>query len=553
MKIISLCISAVMAFCSFYFTAFFDLFKGISTAEITVDTSETGNTIPNVVDNINIWHMGTAFFNPQRNEKYDIFEFVKYIQLMQCTGGTIDRDLFKNPEDRTTFTDYKFDTLIENCKGILTLGAKPHLKLGGVPIKFTSDYQLGGFDMNVYPPDDYNVYYDYIKAIAEALVEEFGVEEVRTWRFGCMTEYENEAWFKAKSGDPEESAKAYCKLYDYTVQALIDVLGNDVFVGAHSMTVTEGLWDEEIFIRHVAEGTNYANGGKGTRICFLSGSFYDSCPGEFTSGYTLPETIDYLKKTAEKYGLCNLIYGIDEGRILSGNSSGSVGSELLNRTTGFTWQAAYDARLFTQAINSGADYFSSWGFLSGGIFSGYPTISYHVAENLAKFEGCKILSAKQKELKTGIRVEIGNLVAVDEETGIIRAMVYNFKNETDFNKKADITLNIPAEDGKKFKVTQYLINDDCNYFDEWQEDRKTYNITDDCFSWSPDDPCIDNTTTLSDPEAIELYQTKLRNKYEACADLSPTVSEAVASEDVLSLNIMLDASNVVFFEIEEIK
>lgn len=553
MKIISIFMSCIMTFFSFYFYAFFDLFKGISTAEITVDTSETGATIPNVVDNINIWHMGTSFHNAEKNEKYDVFEFVKYIQLMQCTGGTADRDLFVDPEDRTTYTDYKFDALIENCKGILALGAKPHLKLGGVPIKFTSDYQLGGFDMNVYPPDDYNVYYDYIKAITEALVEEFGAEEVRTWRFGCMTEYENEAWFKAKSGDPKESAEAYCKLYDYTVQALIDVLGNDVFVGAHSMTVTEGLWDEEIFIRHVAEGTNYANGEKGTKICFLSASFYDSKPGEFTSGYTLPETIDYLKKTAEKYGLSNLIYGIDEGRILSGNSSGSVGNELLNRTTGYTWQAAYDARLFAQTINSGADYFSSWNFLTDGNLSGYPTISYHVAQNLAKFEGCKILSAEQKELKTGIKVEIGNLVAVDEETGLIRAMIYNFKNDTGFNKKADVTLNIPAEDGKKFKVTQYLINDDCNFFDEWQEDRKTYNITDDCFSWSPDDPCIDNITTLSDPEAIEIYQTKLRDKYEECAVLSPTVTEAAANEGVLSLNVMLDASNVVFFEIEEIK
>lgn len=553
MRLISLCMSAVIAFCSFYFTAFFDLFKGISTAEITVDTSETGDTLPNVVDNINLWHMGTSFFGAQKNEKYDVFEFVKYVQLMQCTGGTADRDLFENPEDRTTFTDYKFDVLIENCRGILAVGAKPHLKLGGVPIKFTSDYQLGGFDMNVYPPDDYNVYYDYIKAITQALADEFGVEEVRTWRFGCMTEYENRDWFMAKSGDPEESAEAYCKLYDYTVHALIDVLGNDVFVGAHSMTVTEGLWDEEIFIRHVAEGTNYANGGKGTRICFLSASFYDSNPGKYTDGYTLPETIDYIKSTAEKYGLDNLIYGIDEGRILSGNTSGNDSDQLLNRTTGYTWQAAYDARLFLQTINSGADYFSSWGFLTNGNLDGYPTISYHVAENLAKFEGCKVLQSDTKALKTGLKVEIGNLVAVDEESGTIRAMVYNFKNDPDFRKKADITINIPAEDGKKFRVTQYLINDDCNFFDEWQEDRKTYNITDDCFSWSPDDPCIDNITTLSDQQAIEIYKTKLRDKYEKCAKHSPVVTESVANDGVLSLNTMLDASNVVFFEIEAIK
>ncbi len=543
---------AVATALSFFFSSFPALFSKTSTAVIDVDTSSVGTVIPNVVDNINIWHMGTSFYYAERNEENDVFEFVRYVQLMQCTGGTPDRDLFEDPYDTSTLTDYKFDTLIENCRGILNLGAKPHLKLGGVPLKFTSDYTFGGFGMNPYPPDDFEAYYAYIKAIAQALVEEFGIEEVRTWRFGVMTEYENEAWFMAKSGLPEDSAVAYCKLYDYTVQALIDVIGEDVFVGAHSMTVTEGLWDEEIFIRHVAEGTNYANGKKGSRICFLSGSFYDSEPGKFTEGNTLPETIGYLKDKAEKYGLEGLIFGIDEGRILTGTTKGADDNQLLNRTVGYTWQAAYDARIFTQTILAGGDYFSSWNFLTNGNLDGYPIISYHVAKNIAKFENCRILSADTMSLKTSLKVEIGNLVAKDEETGLIRAMVYNFKNDVDYKGKADVTVNIPAEDGKKYKVTQYLINDDCNYFDEWQEDRKIYNITDDCFAWSPDDPLLDNPTTLADPDARDLYYKNLRDKYKECAVLTPTEYEVTASEGKLSLNVMLEASNVVFFEIEEI-
>ena len=552
MKILSFIMSAITAIC-FFFSSFPALFQKTSTAVIDVDTSSSGDVIPNVVDNINVWHMGTQFYNAQRNEENDVFEFVKYVQLMQCTGGTPDRDLFVDPYDTSTLTDYKFDSLIENCRGILNLGAKPHLKLGGVPLKFTKDFEMGDFDMNVYPPDDFNAYYTYIRAIAQALVDEFGIQEVKTWRFGVMTEYENAQWFQAKSGLPEDAAEAYCKLYDYTVQALIDVIGEDVFVGAHSMTVTEGLWDEEIFIRHVAEGTNYANGKKGSHICFLSASFYDSTPGEFTSGYTLPETISYLKTKAEKYGLKDLVFGIDEGRILSGTVSGADDSQLFNRTVGFTWQAAYDARIFAQTIRAGGDYFSSWNFLTNGNLDGYPIISYHVAENIARFEGMKILSTDTMAVKTSLKTEIGNLVAIDEETGNLRAMVYNFKNNLDYKGKADITLNIPAEDGKKYKVTRYLINDDCNYFDEWQEDRKKYNITDDCFAWSPDDPMIDSGTTLRDPESREIYYTQLREKYKEYAVLTPTEFEASAEEGKLSLDVILEASNVVFYEIEEIK
>ncbi len=125
--------------------------------------------------------------------------------------------------------------------------------------------------------------------------------------------------------------------------------------------------------------------GTGTHISFLSASFYDSKPGEYTSGKTLPETIAFIKICAEENGLNDLIYGVDEGRLLCGNSAGTDDNQLLSRTVGYTWQAAYDARIFSQMINAGGDYFSSWDFLSGGLFEGIPTVSYHVASNISRF------------------------------------------------------------------------------------------------------------------------------------------------------------------------
>lgn len=63
--------------------------------------------------------------------------------------------------------------------------------------------------------------------------------------------------------------------------------------------------------------------GTGTHISFLSASFYDSKPGKYTSGMTLPETIAFIKNCAEENGLNDLIYGVDEGRLLCGNSAGT--------------------------------------------------------------------------------------------------------------------------------------------------------------------------------------------------------------------------------------
>lgn len=535
-----------------FFSSLCPLFSGISSVRYVVNAGRLGDEIPNIVDNVNVWNMGTAFYDPQIKSDYDVTEFVKYIQLMQCTGGTPERDLFKNPYDTSTFTDYDFEPLIKNCRGILKLGAKPHLKLGGVPIKFTSDYVIGGdFSMNIYPPDDYEQYYTYIKAITQALVDEFGIDEVRSWRFGCMTEYENGGWFQAKSGEPKDSMIAYCKLYDYTVQALIDVLGEDITVGAHSMTVTEGLWDEAEFIKHVAKGTNYATGKKGTKISFLSASFYDTTPGKYTDGKTLPETIKYLKKYAKRYGLNNLFYGVDEGRILRGLNSGKNDDQLWMRITGYTWQAAYDARLFTQGINSGLDYFSSWGFLSDGLFEGNPTVSYHVASNIAKLAESRKADVTKAVVKAGRGVESECLAGWNEETGTLRLMTYNFKNDINYSGKLNVSLKVKVPQIKKDEVTvvKYVVSDDCNYFDEFLEDRKTYGITDDCFSWSPDDPTLDDTTTLCDENARNIYLNELKAKYADCSKLVPVYTTATVKNGVIKLNDTLDASNVVFYEI----
>ncbi len=541
--------TAIITAIAMFFGSLPLLFSGVSTYNYKIDVSSLEDEIPNIVDNINVWDMGTMFYNAKNSEKYDIYKFVEYVQLMQCTGGTPERDLFKDPYDTSVLDDYDFTRLIKNCQGILNLGAKPHLKLGGVPIKYTSGYTMGGFDMNPYPPDDYNVYYNYIKAMAQALVDEFGVDEVKTWRFGCMTEYENKDWFYAKDETPESSEIAYCKLYDYTVQALIDVIGKDVFVGAHCMGVTEGLWDERNFLKHCGTGTNYATGEKGSRICFVSASFYDSCPGKYTSGFTVPELMKHLKKAADKYGLTDVIFGIDEGRILSGTASGKDSDALTTRVTGYTWQAAYDARVFKQAIDSGMDYFSSWNFLTKDGFGGLPTVSYHVADNIYKFAGGRQAKVTKTHMNAGIKIESDCLASWNDNEQTLRLMAYNFKNSLSYDKDMNVSfnINVPQLDGKTVTVTKYLVSDDCNFFDEWMQDRKTYGIGDECFSWSPDSATVDSN--FCDERAKNIYFNELRDKYEECAVLAPVTETAVVENGTLILNETIQAGNVIFYEI----
>ena len=119
--------------------------------------------------------MGNSFVNPTVEfSDYNEFRFVKWVQLMNCSGGSETRDLFKRPSDKTNKADYNFDLLIRNCEGILELGAKPYLKLGAVPLKLTTEPKLNSSGFNIYPPDSYDHYYLYIKALVESLVKEFG-------------------------------------------------------------------------------------------------------------------------------------------------------------------------------------------------------------------------------------------------------------------------------------------------------------------------------------------------------------------------------------------
>lgn len=546
--------SAILAaIIAFFGTLSANITDRINNYEFTVDASQCGDVLANPASNVNIWSIdGNPFVNQKNNEEYDIFDFVNYVQFMQCTGGNAERDLFLDPLDKTVLDDYDFTVLIDNCRGVLELGAKPMLKLGSVPLKYSAKANTDAeFSTNIYPPDDYNVYYNYIAAICQALVDEFGRDEVLTWRFGVMTEYENASWFMANSGDPDESAAEFCKLYDYTVAALIDVIGEDVFVGAHSMTVTEGLWDEAKFIRHCAEGTNYKTGKKGSRICYLSASFYDSTPGDFTDGKTLAETIDFLRSTAESYGLNDLIYGIDEGRILCGNTSGKDSDQLLSRTCGFTYQAAYDARMYRTMFMNDINYFSSWYYLSNGLLDGNPTLSYYVARNAAKFGGAKLAKTEKTRRGWVPKAEVEAVSAFNSETNTLHIMAYNFKNKVDYKAPADLELTVkaPQFDGKNVKITAYVIDDDCNWFDEWQQDRITYGIDDECFGWSPDDPIVDNPTTLQNPEAREIYFRELKPKYYECSKLVPAQETVTVQNGEISLGITLDPNAVVFYEI----
>lgn len=138
-----------------------------------LDLAQRGEKIANKVSDVNVWMFQSSCLNGWEAGYFrENLPFVERIQFMQATGGSAGRDLFLDPADAAERGGYKFDDLIAACRNALAQGVKPMIKTGNVPVKFSSRHTPGVFGVNLYPPDDYNEYYEYIRAVAGSLAAE---------------------------------------------------------------------------------------------------------------------------------------------------------------------------------------------------------------------------------------------------------------------------------------------------------------------------------------------------------------------------------------------
>ncbi|MCL2775560.1 MAG: hypothetical protein FWD71_19780 [Oscillospiraceae bacterium] len=534
-----------------------------------IDTAVRGAPLGNKVSNINIWSAENIDMTIRPSPLADIRNFVETIQITDATGGNPQRDLFRDPLDRTTMTDYDFSKLFTACRAILSLGLKPYIKTGSVPFKFTTgavaDLRYG---INNRPPDDYAAYYRYIRDITAALAEEFGREEVRSWRYSVLTEYESIEWFYTPDKNPERSMQAYFALYDTTVAALQDVLGEEVCVGAHAMGDLHNhnkLWNPTLLIEHCASGKNNYTGRVGTRMCFLTISSYEwpMCKGSVRD---LGQLFAPFKAMAEKYDM-RLSYGVDESRIGVTESGGSLPNSMRfhpsNHIVGHTYQAAYDAQLIKQLVDYDIDYCSAWGYTSahgvsckGDAPDCYPNVSFHVANEYHKMcRGnrmpvkmvCQGTDALREET---CQTKIDVLASADDK--YVYIMAFNFGNSLEYNAAIDFAFDIdlPELEGQTLEITRRIIGDNANFFPEWLRDRERYGILDDCFLRSPESAALDASNTLKRGWARSLYFSKLRDKYVEISKLAPETYTEIVAERHLSLRTTLSANNVVFYMVK---
>ncbi|PWM47723.1 MAG: hypothetical protein DBX47_00130 [Clostridiales bacterium] len=473
------------------------------------------------------------------------YPFIEYMQFMTATGGNANYDLFDDPLNRDVTNDYNFTRLLSNLRRAVDKGAVPWVKTGVVPLKLSENPKLGTFGVNIREPYDYNLYYDYIKAMAQAIIDEFGAEEVSKWRWGVFTEFNNPDWFIPNDG--KDAIVEFCKIYDYTVKALEDVLGKDIFVGAH------GLFSIDNFIIHCGTGTNYATGEIGSHIDYIADSYYTQTP-TVGAGYLPHKKLAHMRDVAQSVGLTNIVYGIDEGRILDGTDK----KPLTDRKVGYSIQAANDAYFLHDFIDNDLDYFSSWSYSSTGLFGGIDTVSLHVANCFNKMVGSNRVTVNPSYHTTNKTYEHNNAFsAFNTDTNTLSVMAYHYyegayaaryKNTENMR----FTINIPQLEGN-VKITKYVINDSSNFFDDWVADWKELGIdsdsaADDVFDWSKDSAQCQTTQCIKDPKIYQEFLNRVP-EYTEAAKLIPITEMATVVDGKITLSHTTSGQEVVFFTI----
>lgn len=512
----------------------------------TFDALNQGETVKNTGTDINFWDTSPWQNAKPANYYASYFPFVERVQIMAAIGGNDARDLFVDPQNFNTKTDYDFTKLNTACQNIVDQGLKPMISLSWVPQKLSSDPTLGVFGTNKRPPSDYNDWYNYVSACLQSLIAQFGTTEVSSWSWCVGVEFESRDWFY--DGNSSGTTKvAFFKLYDYAVAALEAELGtNNVFVGAHSMTVSPGDWNELEFIDHCVSGTNYNTGGLGTQLDFYQISYYDSKANGFDETSFLNHS-NFIKSYLNSMGLNNLPFGIGEGRVLNGWDN----KPLIPREVLHPIQGSMDAKKIILMIENDIDWVSHWG-CEASTSGGKPInlVGANAYQLAHKMTGGKVLGKSKIGWTTYFDNEVEGIAAYDETKNKLTVMVYN--NNGDRNAITSETvhlkfINIDYATGTSVEMKSWVLDaNNGNFWDEWYLAQTQNGLSDADFSWSR--YSIGNMGS----NALSLWNTN-KSQYQPLSMMDSTLTTATLSNNTLEFDITLAHHGVTVYEISNVK
>jgi len=403
---------------------------------ITIDTDKVVGEIYNLWD-VRVINVPELWGEPGFAEMMQATsKHANYIVNVRSLGGTHSGacEWFKGvDEDGEPITD--FAPFIEYMKAQKRVGFTPWIILDNVPWGMAKS-QERHFYGQCHPPEDFDLWFKYVRDFVQALVDEFGLEEVSTWRFRVGTE--PDLYPKHWAGTKEE----YFKHYDYTVAAVESVIAEprigpgNTLMWSGAQKSKKGRWGFEI-LRHCAEGTNYYTGETGTRIEFFAHSVYAWNPKPFNFEKGMKKSRQELAKYPQlehvllevhEYG--ELMECLSKGDALS-NTEFFVG--LYAHTVDIAYQ--YDVRrVYNWDHHLGMVY--TWEQITPGLFQPWTKVM-DCLEEIKDGERVQVKKGAQKEIKYG---------AISAwKDGALYVLAYSHHDNANQPFENDITLTLAGE------------------------------------------------------------------------------------------------------------
>jgi xylan 1,4-beta-xylosidase len=189
--------------------------QGIET--VAIDATAQGRPFPHFWEQM--FGSGRAALSMRDSYRYDMravkkitgFRYVRFHAILHDELGVYDEDAQGHPLYNFSYIDQIYDGLLAN-------GVRPFVEISFTPRKMATrlDYHAFWYKQIVAPPD-YAKWDPMMTALAQHLVERYGIDEVSQWYFEVWNEPNIDFW----TGRPAQ--ETYFELYDHTARALRSV------------------------------------------------------------------------------------------------------------------------------------------------------------------------------------------------------------------------------------------------------------------------------------------------------------------------------------------
>lgn len=458
-----------------------------------------------------------------------IKDYVKDYNLVRVLGGRVDdRNNFYKGVDASGKVIADFGPLISDLRNLMQIGFKPRIVLDNVPWDMSLPRVVDTYG-NSKPPSDYGIWRQYVNAFLQTLVTEFGMEEVKTWRYRIATEpnYTPNHWRGTKDD--------YFKHYDITVDEVLKVIP-DAIVGPGNL-LTEGVatYTTE-HIDHCANGINYATGTRGTQMDFFSISYYEKI--DQNEVRLLEEAEQYRNKLDSYAQFANIPFDIQEFGILRDENA----KRGLSLTDGTEFGASWYATIADMAYGYRITEIYDWGQEIEA--SDLPQGRRHVTSMFLKMEGGNRLATSDSfSGHTGI--------IPASKDGKLYLLLYNHNTSRISQSRRTIYPNLTGSDIaniESWKMNEWTVDKNHGIMmHELYKDLRAAGVSEDrngrIYGNRPSDRFADSW--------VDVLNANL-SKYEQLAELPQTITDSLVSKteaNSLLLKVDMEPHSVKLIEL----